>query len=181
MVRFARETSAKLPAAESALASARSSWESRFKKLAAMNGPENPHILTEELGEWMTDNVTVVRQNDRLRSTLEKIEELADRWTRCGLIDSSSFANRELSYLNQFENMLDLARVMTKGALLRDESRGAHFKVKDLEVALEGDNVMPRDDANFLKTTIAEYTPEGPKISYRPVDVSEIPPRQRKY
>jgi succinate dehydrogenase / fumarate reductase flavoprotein subunit len=181
MVRYARETSAKLPSAESALASARSAWEDRFRKLAAMNGPENPHILTEELGEWMTDNVTVVRQNDRLRRTLEKIEELSDRWNRCGLTDSSSFANREISYLNQFRNMIELARVMTKGALLRDESRGAHFKVKDLDVALDGDNVMPRDDANFLKTTIAEYTPEGPKISYRPVDVSEIPPRQRKY
>jgi succinate dehydrogenase / fumarate reductase flavoprotein subunit len=77
--------------------------------------------------------------------------------------------------------MIELARVMTKGALLRDESRGAHFKVKDLDVALDGDNVMPRDDANFLKTTVAEYAPDGPKISYRPVDVSEIKPRQRKY
>jgi succinate dehydrogenase / fumarate reductase flavoprotein subunit len=77
--------------------------------------------------------------------------------------------------------MLHLARVMTKGALLRDESRGAHFKVKDLSAPLEGDNVLPRDDARFLKTTVAEFSSDGPKISYRPVDVSEIPPRARKY
>jgi succinate dehydrogenase / fumarate reductase flavoprotein subunit len=129
----------------------------------------------------MTDNVTVVRENGKLRETLGKIDELAERWNRCGLTDTSTFANRELSYINQLSNMIDLARVMTKGALLRDESRGAHFKVKDLSAPLEGDNVLPRDDARYLKTTIAEYTPEGPTITYRPVDVSEIAPRQRKY
>jgi succinate dehydrogenase / fumarate reductase flavoprotein subunit len=181
MVRFAREKASKLGSADSALASAAKTWKERFGKLATMNGPENPHVLTDELGEWMTDYVTVVRENAKLEKTLDKIEEIADRWNRCGLTDASTFANREISYLNQLQNMIDLARVMTKGALLRDESRGAHFKVKDLSAPLEGDNVMPRDDANFLKTTIAQYTPEGPKITYRPVDVGEIKPRPRKY
>ena len=181
MVRYAREKCAHLASAEPALASAAKSWRDHFGKLAAMNGPENPHVLTDELGEWMTDHVTVVRENGKLSQTLEKIDEIADRWNRCGLTDTSTFANREISYLNQLQNMIDLARVMTKGALLRDESRGAHFKVKDLSAPLEGENVMPRDDANFLKTTVAEYTPEGPRISYRPVDVSEIKPRPRKY
>jgi succinate dehydrogenase / fumarate reductase flavoprotein subunit len=181
MVRFAREKASTLGSADSALASAAKTWKERFGKLAAMNGPENPHILTDELGEWMTDYVTVVRENSKLEKTLDKIEEIADRWNRCGLTDTSTFANREISYLNQLQNMIELARVMTKGALLRDESRGAHFKVKDLSAPLEGDNVMPRDDASFLKTTIAEYSPEGPKITYRPVDVGEIKPRPRKY
>ena len=181
MVRFAREKAARLGSADLALASAAKTWKERFGKLATMNGPENPHVLTDELGEWMTDYVTVVRENSKLEKTLDRIEEIADRWNRCGLTDTSTFANREISYLNQLQNMIDLARVMTKGALLRDESRGAHFKVKDLSAPLEGDNVMPRDDANFLKTTIAEYSPEGPKITYLPVDVGEIKPRPRKY
>ena len=181
MVRYARETGGKLGSADSALASAAKTWQERFAKLSTMTGPENPHVISAELGDWMTDNVTVVRENGKLQETLEKIEELADRWNRCGLTDTSNFANREISFLNQVTNMLDLARVMTKGALLREESRGAHFKVKDLSAPLEGDNVLPRDDANFLKTTIAEYGSDGPRISYRPVDVSEIPPRLRKY
>ena len=77
--------------------------------------------------------------------------------------------------------MLVIARVMTRGALLREESRGAHYKVRDISKGLTEENALPRDDANFLKTTIAEHTPEGPAISYLPVDTSLIPPRARKY
>ncbi|MGH9443247.1 MAG: succinate dehydrogenase flavoprotein subunit [Thermoanaerobaculia bacterium] len=181
MVRFARETASKLPDAGTALGAGRKKWQERFARLATMKGKENPHVLSDELGEIMTDNVTVVRENGKLQQALDKIEELSDRWNACELTDPSSFANREIAFLNQLTNMLHLARVITKGALLRNESRGAHFKVKDLGAPLEGDNALPRDDANFLKTTIAEHTPDGPKISYRPVDVSEIPPRARKY
>jgi succinate dehydrogenase / fumarate reductase flavoprotein subunit len=181
MVGYSKEVSAKLPSAGSALESSRKRWQETFAGLARMNGKENPHVLCQELGEWMTDYVTVVRHNAKLEQTLAKIDEISDRAKNCGLSDTSTYANREISFLNQLTNMIHLARVMTKGALLRDESRGAHFKVRDLAAPLDGDNVMPRDDARFLKTTIAEYSPDGPKISYRPVDVSEITPRARKY
>jgi succinate dehydrogenase / fumarate reductase flavoprotein subunit len=77
--------------------------------------------------------------------------------------------------------MLVLARVMTRGALLRQESRGAHFKVRDPEKGVAEDNALPRDDAGYLKTTIAEHTPDGPRITYEPVDTTLIPPRPRKY
>ena len=60
--------------------------------------------------------------------------------------------------MNQLWNMLVLARVMTRGALLRDESRGAHYKVPDLDKGVTEENALPRDDANFLKTTNAEHT-----------------------
>jgi succinate dehydrogenase / fumarate reductase flavoprotein subunit len=181
MVRHAREVSSKLPAAGAALDAGRKKWQETFARLAKMKGKENPHVLSDELGESMTDNVTVVRENGKLQQTLDKIEELSERWNNCELTDSSTFANREIAFLNQLTNMFHLARVITKGALLRNESRGAHFKVKDLAAPLEGDNALPRDDANFLKTTIAEYSPDGPKISYRPVDSAEITPRARKY
>jgi succinate dehydrogenase / fumarate reductase flavoprotein subunit len=181
MVRYARETAANLPPEDEAFASARKEWQAVFSRLSEMRGRENPHALSEELGEWMTDNVTVVRENRKLQETLDRIEEIADRWKGCRLTDRSTFANREISFLNQLANMIHLARVITKSALLREESRGAHFKVRDLDGPMDGDNALPRDDANFLKTTIAEHSPEGPKISYRPVDVSEIPPRPRSY
>ncbi len=77
--------------------------------------------------------------------------------------------------------MLVIARVMTRGALQREESRGAHFKVRDLAAPIDENNILPRDDANFLKTTMAEHTPDGPKITYVPVDTSLIKPRPRKY
>src|SRR5262249_35842833 len=104
-----------------------------------------------------------------------------ERWKQVGLTDRSSYSNRELSFINQLRNMLVLARVITRGARLREESRGAHYKVRDLSKGVAEDNALPRDDANFLKTTIAEHTSDGPRISYEPVDVSLIRPRARKY
>jgi succinate dehydrogenase / fumarate reductase flavoprotein subunit len=181
MVRYAREKASKLPAADAAFAAAKARWENAFAKIAGMAGPENPHVIAEEMGDWMTDNVTVVRENGRLAATENKLRELEERWNRIGLTDRSAYGNREISFVNQLRNMLVIARVMTLGALLRDESRGAHYKVKDLSRGLTEDNALPRDDANFLKTTIAEHTPDGPKITYRAVDTSLIKPRPRKY
>ncbi|MEP6802860.1 MAG: succinate dehydrogenase flavoprotein subunit [Acidobacteriota bacterium] len=181
MVRHGRETSSKLPAAEGAFLEAKKRWDAEFKRLANASGPENPHVLAEEMGDWMTDNVTVVRENRKLQETETKLQELEERWKNVGLTDRSGFANREISFINQLRNMLVIARVMTRGALMRDESRGAHFKVKDLAKGVTEENALPRDDANFLKTTIAEHSVDGPKITYAPVDTSLIKPRARKY
>jgi len=181
MVRFGRETASKLPAAEGAFAAAKKKWEEQFGRIAGMSGAENPHVLAEEMGNWMTDNVTVIRENAKLRETETKLQELSERWERIGLTDRSAYSNRELSFVNQLRNMLVIARVMTRGALLREESRGAHFKVRDVSAPIDEKNVLPRDDANFLKTTMAEHTPDGPKITYAPVDTTLNQPRPRKY
>ena len=181
MVRYGREKGSRLPALDGALDAARKRWEEEFGKIAGMSGPENPHALSEELGNWMTDNVTVIRENGKLKETENKIVELSERWNRIGLTDRSSYGNRELSFVNQLRNMLVIARVMTRGALLRDESRGSHYKVRDLAQGVDDANALPRDDARFLKTTIAEHSADGPKISYRPVDTTLIKPRPRKY
>ncbi len=181
MVRYGRETAAKLPAADGAFAAGKKRWEEEFRRIAAMSGPENPHGIAEEMGNWMTDNVTVIRENGKLRETEAKLQELSERWNRIGLTDRSGYSNRELSFINQLRNMLVIARVMTRGALQRDESRGAHFKVRDLSAPIDEKNILPRDDANYLKTTMASHTPDGPRITYVPVDTSLIKPRPRKY
>jgi succinate dehydrogenase / fumarate reductase flavoprotein subunit len=67
--------------------------------------------------------------------------------------------------------MLHLARVITLGALNRNESRGAHYKPE----------FPDRNDEEWLKTTIAEYSDEAPVFSYEPVDVSLVEPRKRDY
>ncbi|MCA1581878.1 MAG: succinate dehydrogenase flavoprotein subunit [Acidobacteria bacterium] len=181
MVRYGRETSSKLPAADGAFTEAKKRWDAEFARLANVSGPENPHVLAQEMGDWMTDNVTVVRENGKLKETETKLQELEERWKNVGLTDRSGYANREISFINQLRNMLVIARVMTRGALMRDESRGAHFKVRDLSKGVTEENALPRDDANFLKTTIAEHSADGPKISYAAVDTSLIEPRARKY
>jgi succinate dehydrogenase / fumarate reductase flavoprotein subunit len=134
-------------------------------------GGENQYKLHEELGRVMTDNVTVVRYNDRLKATDDKIRELQERFRKISINDSNLWATQAVPHARQLENMLELARVITLGALNRNESRGAHYKPDFPE----------RDDENFLKTTIAEYSAEAPVLSYESVDVSLIEPRKRDY
>src|SRR5699024_1747488 len=54
--------------------------QEKFEALMKMDGEENAYQMHKELGEWMTDNVTVVRHNDKLKQTDEKIKELMERW-----------------------------------------------------------------------------------------------------
>jgi succinate dehydrogenase / fumarate reductase flavoprotein subunit len=134
-------------------------------------GSENQYKLHDELGKWMTDNVTVVRYNDKLKATDNKLLELMDRYKRISINDSNLWATMALPHARHLANMLEVARVITLGALNRNESRGAHYKPE----------FPDRDDENFLKTTIAEYSGEGPVFSWEPVDISLIQPRKRDY
>jgi succinate dehydrogenase / fumarate reductase flavoprotein subunit len=145
--------------------------EAKYESILKMSGTENAYLLHKELGEWMNNNMTVVRYNDKLQQTLDKINELKERYKRININDSAKWNNQAASFTRQLWNMFELALAMTKGALLRNESRGAHYKPEFPE----------RDDENFLKTTIAKWTPDGPEISYEDVDVSLIPPRKRDY
>lgn len=150
---------------------ARLEEEQKFEAILKMEGDENPYRLHRELGQFMTENVTVVRYNDRLKETDQKIQELEARWKRIGVADKSRWENQMAPFTRQLWNMLQMARAITNGALMRDESRGAHYKP----------DFPDRDDENFLKTTLATWTPDGPKITYEDVDVSLIKPRLRNY
>jgi succinate dehydrogenase / fumarate reductase flavoprotein subunit len=142
-----------------------------FAKIGRFDGRENAYDLCREMGEWMTANVTVIRHNEKLAETDQKLVELKDRWGRIGLSDRGRWANHEISFVKQLWNMLELARVITLGALRRDESRGAHYKPDFPE----------RNDVQWLKTTKARWTSDGPELTYEPVDVTLLTPRPRKY
>ncbi|AVX20898.1 succinate dehydrogenase subunit A [Carboxydocella sporoproducens DSM 16521] len=141
------------------------------ERIYKMNGTENPFALHREMGEIMNENVTIVRYNDKLKKTDEKLVELQERWQKININDTSRWANQAVQFTRQLWNMLQLARVITIGALNRNESRGAHYKPE----------FPDRDDANWLKTTMARYTPEGPVFSYEEVDLKYIKPRPRRY
>ena len=145
----------------------------KFEQLLQMSGEENAYQLHEELGEWMTENVTVVRENDKLLKTDAKIKELLERWYNIDVSDTSRWSNQAVMFVRQLRNMMHLARVITRGAYERDETRGAHYKPAFPE----------RNDEDFLKTTIATFDKEKeePIISYEDVDVSLIKPRIRDY
>jgi succinate dehydrogenase / fumarate reductase flavoprotein subunit len=136
-------------------------------------GTENPFKLWRELGDTMTKHATIIRYNVGLAEADAKIVELLDRYKNVNLSDKTQWANTSFAFARQLQNMLHLARVIVQGARLRDESRGAHYKP----------DFPDRNDAQFLKTTMAKYdaTANAPAFSYAEVDTSLIPPRPRKY
>jgi succinate dehydrogenase / fumarate reductase, flavoprotein subunit len=139
--------------------------------LLHQQGTENPITIWKELGNVMTENVTVTRYNKNLEATLGKLEELSDRFSRVNLQDRTQWSNQTLNFVRELGNMLVLARAITMGALARNETRGAHYKPE----------FPNRDDANWLKTTKASYNCGKIALDYEPVDISLIAPRERKY
>lgn len=165
-------------------------WAERFEQIRKMDGTENPYVISRDLGDLMTENMTVVRHNDKLKATLTRIGEMKDRWRRCNVLDTSNNANRSLSFMNQLWNMLALAEVMTKGALLRDESRGAHYKpdfslpepkTKDPTQDPEWMALWKARHEKWAKTTMARYTENGPEITYEDIPTPVLDPEPRWY
>jgi len=142
-------------------------------RLLKNEGTENPFKLWRELGQTMTEHATVIRYNKGLKQADEKIVELLDRFNNVGLADRSQWANTSFAFARQLKNMLELSRAVVRGAILRDESRGAHYKPE----------FPDRNDEQFLKTTKASFTgsAEGPRFEYEEVDTQYIKPRLRRY
>lgn len=106
-----------------------------------------------------------------MQTGLDKIRELKERYKHIALKDKSLRYNTDLVRAIETGFMLDVAEVATLGALTRTESRGGHAR-RDFPA---------RDDENWLKHTMASFTPEGPKLDYLPVNISMWKPVERKY
>ncbi len=174
--------------------SAASRHRESFEALKQKSGKENAYKLHQELGVSMTKNVTVVRHNKAIAETLDKIEELTDRYEHVGIPDAQTWTNQSLYFTRAVGDMLLMGRVIAKGAMLRDECRGAHYKPEfDIpsphsddpaelrEQAIEWCKAFQARNDKWLKTTIAEHKGRDPRFSYEDVDTSLIPPRPRTY
>jgi succinate dehydrogenase / fumarate reductase flavoprotein subunit len=142
-------------------------------RLMKNEGTENPFRLWRELGQTTTEHATVIRYNKGLKLADEKIVELLERFKNVNLSDRSQWANTSFAFARQLKNMLELSRTVVQGALLRDESRGAHYKPE----------FPDRNDEKFLKTTKASFTGDvaGPRFEFEGVDTQYIKPRPRRY
>ena len=186
-------------------------WQESYSNIKSMNGNENPYALHREMAEEMISNVLIVRENEKLKSTLDKINEFESRWKNVKCVDTNDWSNPVPSFINQLWNMIQLSKIITKGALLRDEFRGSHYKPEfdlnqpsdfrpetylEFEEQKETGNIQEdafapehlaymknfsENNIKWLKTTIATYQNGGPDISYEAVDTSLIAPRPRKY
>jgi succinate dehydrogenase flavoprotein subunit len=162
--------------------------------LKRSGGGENPYLIHQELGETMTKAATVVRRNDQLAAALEKVNDLYQRAKKCSLSDTGNWTNQNVVFTKALLDMFPLALTILKGALQRDECRGAHYKPDfafpslkapdPAERRREAEGWCDRFDANnakWLKSTIAQWTGDEVEITYEDVDTTLIPPRPRLY
>lgn len=147
--------------------------EEKWKhELMSRDGPENVYQLYNELSDVLVSEVTVKRNNTGLAKALDVIRVIQERYKHIRLSDHSPFANQTYFFASQFKPMLELAKVITAGALQRDESRGSHYKTE-----------FPERDDKWLRTTVATYDEikKGPRFHYLPVDLRYFTPTLRDY
>jgi succinate dehydrogenase / fumarate reductase flavoprotein subunit len=143
----------------------------RIQALLDRKGPENHADLRDEMKQTMISKVGIFRDKKPMEEALAKVRELKEKYRSITVQSKGKGYNLDLIRAYELEGMLDVAEAIIVGALKREESRGAHSRL----------DFKTRDDARFLKHTIAVYTPKGPEISYSPVRITKYQPEERRY
>ncbi len=147
--------------------------QARMDALVSAEGDENPYLIGAELGTEMTAASTVIKTETRMLAARGKLAELRERYARVRLSDTGLWTNQNLSYTRALGHMLILADAILEGGIARKESRGSHYRTDFPE----------RDDANFMKTTVASWSSEanGASLTFEPLPEGLIKPRSRTY
>jgi succinate dehydrogenase / fumarate reductase flavoprotein subunit len=129
------------------------------------------YTIRDELRTVMDEKAGIFRDEQNLKAASEKLSELKVRFRKVYVRNKGTVFNQELVNALELEGMLDIGQVICLGALARRESRGSHYRI-DYPV---------RDDKNWLRHTLAAFTPDGPRIEYKPVNITIYQPKAREY
>jgi succinate dehydrogenase / fumarate reductase flavoprotein subunit len=133
---------------------------------------DNAGEIRKELQDNMFDLAFVVRSNESLTKMQQILASLRERYERVAITDKGSLYNTDLMETVELGYLLDCADALVAGALVRTESRGAHFR----------EDHPLRDDANWLKHTLATREQDDTiRIEYKPVKMGPYVPMERKY
>ncbi|MFE2064482.1 succinate dehydrogenase flavoprotein subunit [Streptomyces sp. NPDC059467] len=149
---------------------------SQIEQLRSSTGNERVATLRKELQETMDANVMVFRTEQTIKTAVEKIAELRERYKNVSIQDKGRRFNTDLLEAIELGNLLDLAEVMAVSALARKESRGGHYR----------EDYPNRDDVNFMRHTMAyrevgDDGAESIRLDYKPVVQTRYQPMERKY
>jgi succinate dehydrogenase / fumarate reductase flavoprotein subunit len=135
------------------------------------SGNVNPYEVRKTLTDTMDDKAYVFRHEQGLTEALKKVRELkAAMWKHVD--DKAKEYNTNFVNVMEIDSMIRTAEVVLVGALNRKESRGAHSRT----------DYAIRDDANFLRHTLAYFAGEGaPRMAWHPVTFTRYAPVERKY
>lgn len=150
--------------------------QDQVERLRNSTGTERVADLRTELQECMDANVMVFRTEQTIKSAVDKIAELRERYLNVSIQDKGKRFNTDLLEAIELGNLLDLAEVMATSALARKESRGGHYR----------EDYPNRDDVNFMRHTMAyrEVADDGSasiRLDYKPVVTTRYQPMERKY
>ncbi|MGD1157210.1 MAG: succinate dehydrogenase flavoprotein subunit [Terriglobia bacterium] len=134
-------------------------------------GKERAADIRDVLQDEMMDKASVFRDAKGLTAIREKLRELRDRYRQVKSEDHGARYNTELLEVIELGCLLDVADVLVESALARQESRGGHYR----------EDFPKRDDANWLKHTLAYQTPKGIEFKFKPVTITKFQPMERKY
>ncbi|MFH9978271.1 succinate dehydrogenase flavoprotein subunit [Streptomyces sp. NPDC017179] len=148
----------------------------QIERLRTSTGTERVANIRRELQETMDANVMVFRTEQTIKTAVEKIAELRERYKNVAIQDKGKRFNTDLLEAVELGNLLDLAEVMAVSALARKESRGGHYR----------EDYPNRDDVNFMRHTMAyrEVGADGSetvRLDYKPVVQTRYQPMERKY
>jgi succinate dehydrogenase / fumarate reductase flavoprotein subunit len=144
-------------------------------RLAGLKGRRdgaNAADIRSELQDTMFDLAFVVRSETSLTKMQEILGGLRERYERVYVQDTSTAFNTELMEVEELGNLLDCADALVASALVRDESRGGHYR----------EDHPLRDDANWLKHTLVTRREDGSlTFDFKPVKMGPYVPMERKY
>ncbi|MFJ8597481.1 succinate dehydrogenase flavoprotein subunit [Streptomyces shenzhenensis] len=148
----------------------------QIERLRTSTGTERVATLRRELQETMDANVMVFRTEQTIKTAVEKIAELRERYRNVSIQDKGKRFNTDLLEAVELGNLLELAEVMAVSALARKESRGGHYR----------EDYPNRDDVNFMRHTMAyrevgDDGTESVRLDYKPVVQTRYQPMERKY
>jgi succinate dehydrogenase / fumarate reductase flavoprotein subunit len=145
--------------------------QQQIKALLEQQGQYRIHQVRQAFQDCMTQYCGVFRTKDLMQEGWQKLQELQQQYSKVYLDDKGDCWNTEIVEALELQSLMVVGRIILASAMNRQESRGAHFR----------EDYPERDDANFLKHTMAYYSPAGIDIQYRPVAITMFEPQERKY
>jgi len=163
-----------------AFASVRGEVEARLGRLLAVPGSTPASHFHRELGKLMIDVCGISREGPKLERAIDQVREIRERfWSELKVGGHGASLNQSLEYAGRVADFLELAELMCRDALWRDESCGCHLR----EEHASEDGEPMRNDAEFANVAVWEHrgADETPALNLEPLTFHEMKPKQRSY